>query len=286
MWDLTSLNNQSSCFPSYLPFHSPHPPLPPPSSFLTESETWDSSSRLWLSGFGGRKNYLILFKIQIPGPYPHMIMIQGASSRNVNFHTNFGKVRCSWEDLKVQAQLGMLIEHLPVAPGAAGFWEGPSGDGALESKCCQRTRQKQGDLPIYNLPLEAGSICQLPFQWVAKASTKPREVNVHFTSYRQAHLNAFLENAICHNWLLDGINKWLSFFFLVLFSWIFFEVLIEFVTILFLFFMFWSFGHKACGFSAPQQGIEPVPPALEGELLTADFQGSPLDLFFKKSLIY
>ena len=50
--------------------------------------------------------------------------------------------------------------------------------------------------------------------------------------------------------------------------------------------MFWSFGHKACGFSAPQQGIEPVPPALEGELLTADFQGSPLDLFFKKSLIY
>ena len=43
MWDLTSLNNQSSCFPSYLPFHSPRPPPPPPSSFLTESETWDTA---------------------------------------------------------------------------------------------------------------------------------------------------------------------------------------------------------------------------------------------------
>ena len=66
----------------------------------------------------------------------------------------------------------------------------------------------------------------------------------------------------------------------------FFEVFIEFVTILFLFFMFWFFGHKACGFSAPQQGIELAPPALEGKVLTTDFQGSPLDLFFKKSLIY
>ena len=139
---------------------------------------------------------------------------------------------------------------------------------------------------LSNLPLEAGSICQLPFQWVAKASTKPREVTVHFTSYRQAHLNAFLENAICHNWLVDGINKWLSFFFLSCFHGFFFEVFIEFVTILFLFFMFWFFGHKACGFSAPQQGIELAPPALEGKVLTTDFQGSPLDLFFKKSLIY
>ena len=32
-------------------------------------------------------------------------------------------------------------------------------------------------------------------------------------------------------------------------------------------FMFWFFGHKACGISAPRSGMEPSPPALEGEVL-------------------
>ena len=32
-------------------------------------------------------------------------------------------------------------------------------------------------------------------------------------------------------------------------------------------FMFWFFGHKACGISAPQSGMEPSPPALEGKVL-------------------
>ena len=32
--------------------------------------------------------------------------------------------------------------------------------------------------------------------------------------------------------------------------------------------MFWFFGLKACGILAPPPGIEPVPPALEGEVLT------------------
>ena len=30
--------------------------------------------------------------------------------------------------------------------------------------------------------------------------------------------------------------------------------------------MFWFFGHKACGILAPQPGIEPPRPALEGEV--------------------
>ena len=30
-------------------------------------------------------------------------------------------------------------------------------------------------------------------------------------------------------------------------------------------FMFWIFGHKACGILTPQPGIEPTPPALEGK---------------------
>ena len=39
--------------------------------------------------------------------------------------------------------------------------------------------------------------------------------------------------------------------------------------------MFWYFGHEACGILAPQPGIEPAPPALEGKVLTTDRQGSP-----------
>ena len=32
--------------------------------------------------------------------------------------------------------------------------------------------------------------------------------------------------------------------------------------------MFWFFGREACGILAPRPGIEPAPPALEGEVLT------------------
>ena len=37
--------------------------------------------------------------------------------------------------------------------------------------------------------------------------------------------------------------------------------------------MFWFFGHKACGILAPQPGIKPTPPALEGEVLTTGLSG-------------
>ena len=40
-----------------------------------------------------------------------------------------------------------------------------------------------------------------------------------------------------------------------------------------LFFLVWCFGHKAGGVSAPQPGIEPAPPALEGEVLTTGEPG-------------
>ena len=35
------------------------------------------------------------------------------------------------------------------------------------------------------------------------------------------------------------------------------------------------FSHEACGILAPCPGIKPAPPALEGEVLTIDHQGSP-----------
>ena len=38
-------------------------------------------------------------------------------------------------------------------------------------------------------------------------------------------------------------------------------------------FMFWSFGPKAYGILAPQPGIEPAPPALEGEVPTSGMPG-------------
>ena len=52
-----------------------------------------------------------------------------------------------------------------------------------------------------------------------------------------------------------------------------FKVFIEFVTIFILFFRFWFFGPKSCGISAPRPGIEPSPPALEGEILTTGLPG-------------
>ena len=44
-------------------------------------------------------------------------------------------------------------------------------------------------------------------------------------------------------------------------------------------FMFWLFDHEACGILAAQPGIEPTPPAWEGEVLTT---GPPVPniLFF------
>ena len=38
-------------------------------------------------------------------------------------------------------------------------------------------------------------------------------------------------------------------------------------------FMSWFFGHETCGILAPRPGIEPTPPALEGEVLTTGLPG-------------
>ena len=51
----------------------------------------------------------------------------------------------------------------------------------------------------------------------------------------------------------------------------FFKLFIEFVTVLFLFCMFWVFGCKACGILALPPVIKPTSPALEGELLVFTF---------------
>ena len=74
------------------------------------------------------------------------------------------------------------------------------------------------------------------------------------------------------NWAFVAYSKVLSntaFFFLRFFlTWtIFLKSLLNFLQYYFCF-MFWFFGHEACGTFAPRPGIEPAPPALEGEVLT------------------
>ena len=58
--------------------------------------------------------------------------------------------------------------------------------------------------------------------------------------------------------------------------WTNFKVFIESVTISLRF-----FGRKACGILAPRPGIEPTPPALEGEVLTTGPPGKSLSVHLK-----
>ena len=59
--------------------------------------------------------------------------------------------------------------------------------------------------------------------------------------------------------------------------WTIFKVFIEFVTILLLLFILGSFGHNTFGSLAPQPGIEPLSPALEGQVLTTGLPGKCLN---------
>ena len=73
----------------------------------------------------------------------------------------------------------------------------------------------------------------------------------------------------------------MTFYFLKIFffPWAIFKVFIEFVTIFLLFhgFKFLFFDRKACGLLVPQPGIEPVPLALAGRVLTPGLPGQSFD---------
>ena len=71
---------------------------------------------------------------------------------------------------------------------------------------------------------------------------------------------------------------WQGYFLFVCFSvlkvflmWAIFKVVIVFVTIL-----FWFFGREACEILAPQLGVKPTPPALEGKASTTRQPGKSL----------
>ena len=57
------------------------------------------------------------------------------------------------------------------------------------------------------------------------------------------------------------------------------KISIEFVTVLFLLFMFWFVSHEACSSLAPQPGMEPTPSVLEDEVSTIGPPGKPLMSF-------
>ena len=59
--------------------------------------------------------------------------------------------------------------------------------------------------------------------------------------------------------------------------WIIFKVFTEFVTTLLLFHVLFWFDCEACGTLAPQPRIKPVPPALEGKVLTTGLSGKSQD---------
>ena len=50
--------------------------------------------------------------------------------------------------------------------------------------------------------------------------------------------------------------------------------------------MFWFFGQEACGILAPRPGIEPTPPAWEGEVLTTGPPGKSPNVLFYKDIGY
>ena len=51
-------------------------------------------------------------------------------------------------------------------------------------------------------------------------------------------------------------------------------------------FYFWSFGHGACWILAPWPGIEPVPLALEGNVLTTGSPGNSLLIIFQSPVFH
>ena len=74
------------------------------------------------------------------------------------------------------------------------------------------------------------------------------------------------QGAVAYNQLF--IQGFLFFFDVALFN-----VCVKFVAILLLFYVLGCFGQEACGFLAPQPGIKPAPPALEGGVLTTGLPG-------------
>ena len=87
-------------------------------------------------------------------------------------------------------------------------------------------------------------------------------------------------NSEWHHQPINQVKNWeviLDFLPICLFFWCgpFLKSLLNLLQYCFCF-MFWFFGREGCGILAPRQGIEPIPPALKGEVLTTGPPGKSL----------
>ena len=79
------------------------------------------------------------------------------------------------------------------------------------------------------------------------------------------------------------INLFFFFFLKIFWCGPFLKFLLNLLQYCFCF-MFWFFGPEARGILAPLPGIEPTPPALEGEVLTTGQPGKSQSIFFQSYL--
>ena len=111
--------------------------------------------------------------------------------------------------------------------------------------------------------------CPLLPEWYSSGelSSKTEAVNVRATN---EHLLGVRGSTSDQNFV---------FFLIYIYFWCepFLKSFIEFVTILLLFYVLVFWLRVACGILAPWPGIEPVPPALEGEVLTTGPPGKSPD---------
>ena len=128
----------------------------------------------------------------------------------------------------------------------------------------------------------------MPWQWAAARRTSRKGLSVLGRSQPPGWgVLPYRDPFSCHRGFSQGSSCLPSFilcesclanFFFknFFFMWTSFKGFIEFVTILLLFYVFGFFGHEACRILTPWPGLQPAPPALEGEVLPTDLQGGPL----------
>ena len=87
----------------------------------------------------------------------------------------------------------------------------------------------------------------------------------------------FLKQVVCFLCIFSCMSCfcWLFFFFFFLKCGPFLKSLLNLLPYCFCF-MFWAFGPEACWILAPQRRIEPIPPAVESEVLTTGPSGKSL----------
>ena len=100
------------------------------------------------------------------------------------------------------------------------------------------------------------------------SSSKSLQTYLRFLSCALFHYSYTTEDSVLRVGDKETFLKKIFFFFAVEY----FKSFLNLLQYCFCF-MFWFFGHEACGILAPLPGIKPTTPALEGEVLTTGLPG-------------